>query len=121
MAPVDLQLTRVDASTLDLSSVTGSFLCSEWERLFRAAAQPLPAGTVLPLDGLTIEVRQATEGRPTVVRFRFDASLEDPSLRFLEWRGRRLVPVVLPAIGQTRPVFRSRPLLATPAEPEDRH
>jgi hypothetical protein len=110
MAPVDLQMTRVAPDELELSCSEGSLLISEWERLFRADGEPLPAGSVLPLSGLTVRIMQDVGGRPSRVRFRFDVPLDDASLRFVEWRGRRLVPVELPALGETRPLFRS-PLL----------
>ncbi|HVR61471.1 MAG TPA: hypothetical protein VMU50_06195 [Polyangia bacterium] len=116
MAPVDLRMTRAAPDTLDLACTAGTFLGSEWERLFRAGTQPLGPGTIVPLDGLTVEIRQVSQGRPTVIRFRFDAPLEDPSLRFLEWRGRRLRPLALPPIGETRPVYRSPPVLIAPDE-----
>ena len=116
MAPVPLQMTRVAADALELRCTTGTFFSSEWEGLFRPGTQPLPAGSTLALPGLAVEIRQATDGRPTVVRFRFDAPLEDPSLRFLEWRGRRLVPLALPPVGQTRSLFRSPPAVLTPED-----
>ncbi|HET6283566.1 MAG TPA: hypothetical protein VFH73_21605 [Polyangia bacterium] len=111
MAPVDLLMTRTAPDELELSCAGGSLLISEWERLFRAPEQPLPAGTELPLKGVTVRIVEDLGGRPTRVRFQFDVPLDDPSLRFLEWRGRRLVPAALPALGETRPVYRSPPLL----------
>jgi hypothetical protein len=116
MASVDLLMTRVAPDTLELSCLDGALLTSEWERLFRADNLPLSAGATVSLDGLTVEIVKDDAGRPSRVRFRFDAPLDDPSLRFLEWRGRRLVPAALPAMGETRSVFRSPPLLAAGAD-----
>jgi hypothetical protein len=116
MAPVDLQVTRIASDTLELSCAGTPLLTSEWERLFRGPGYPLPAGTVLPLDGLTVRVVQDVGGQPSRVQFRFDVPLDDPSLRFLEWRGRRLVPAQLPPLGETRAIYRSPPLLAAPLE-----
>jgi len=119
MAPVDLRVTRVAPDELELSCASGSFLGSEWEHLFRADELPLPAGTTLPLNGMTVRVVEDVGGKPSRVRFWFDVPLEDPSLRFLEWRGRRLVSAELPALGETRPIFRSLPMLATPPDAID--
>jgi hypothetical protein len=116
MASVDLLMTRVAPDTLELSCLDGALLTSEWERLFRADNLPLSAGATVSLDGLTVQIVKDDAGRPSRVRFRFDAPLDDPSLRFLEWRGRRLVPAALPAMGETRSVFRSPSLLAAGAD-----
>ncbi|HEX3697610.1 MAG TPA: hypothetical protein VH374_19720 [Polyangia bacterium] len=112
MAPVDLEITRVAPDTLELGCVGAPLLASEWERLFRTPAQPLVAGMTLPLDGVTVRVVADVGGRPSRVQFRFVVPLDDPSLRFLEWRGRRLVSAELPPLGQTRRLYRSPPLIA---------
>jgi hypothetical protein len=111
MAPVDLDLTRVAPDTLELGCVNAPLLTSEWERLFRTPAQSLGAGMTLPLDGVTVRVVADLTGHPSRVQFRFMVPLDDPSLRFLEWRGRRLVSADLPPLGQTRRLYRSPPLV----------
>jgi hypothetical protein len=66
----------------------------------RGGDEPMRAGDVVELTGLRIEVRAVTdEGSPTDVRFRFDRSLDDPSLRWLVYRDGEYRPFVPPKLG----------------------
>lgn len=61
----------------------------------------MPKGEPVDLSGLTVEVMALTDdGRPAEVRFSFDRSLEDPSLRWLRWDAGVYVPFTLPAVGE---------------------
>jgi hypothetical protein len=56
------------------------------ERVFRARENPMTPGERVRLTGTDIEVTALTEdGWPAEATFRFDADLEDPSLRWLRW------------------------------------
>lgn len=46
-------------------------------------------------------IRMTPDGRPFTVRFRFAVPLEDPSLRWLQWKDNRFIPFTPPAVGQT--------------------
>jgi hypothetical protein len=74
----------------------------QWfDRLYRDD-EPMPAGTRLELDGLTVEITKATEaGRPLEVAFRFHRKLEDPFFRWMKWENGGYVPFALPAVGET--------------------
>lgn len=72
---------------------------------------PLPLGHVIELPGVRVEVTQLTEDqRPAEATFRFEKSLDDPSLIWLFWSYGPEVfsmhpfdfkPLTLPAIGET--------------------
>jgi hypothetical protein len=49
--------------------------------------------------GLRITVEAVRDGRPTQVLFRFPVAIEGSTFRLLVWRGGRLSPLALPAIG----------------------
>jgi hypothetical protein len=72
-----------------------------FDPLYRDAT-PMQEGERIELTGLTVEIMTVTEdGRPHEVAFRFDRSLDDPSLRWLEWDDGVYVPFVLPPVGES--------------------
>ncbi|MFI5298198.1 MAG: hypothetical protein ACHREM_08885 [Polyangiales bacterium] len=70
---------------------------------------------------MTALVQRATsEGVPTEVAFRIASSLDDPSLRWVQWNGESLVPFALPAPGVRVVVpARGHPLLRLPGAPRE--
>lgn len=96
-APVVVQ--RSDAHTLVLQPV-GGYLGDPFTANARGRAHPLRVGDRVVLDGWTVEIAGMAEDRPTVVRMRFDVPLEDPSLRWVVWRGDGFVPFVVPPVGR---------------------
>lgn len=52
----------------------------------------LPAGAVVSVD---------RKGQPVDLIFRFPVPLEDPSLRWITWKGRGFVPFTPPAVGES--------------------
>jgi len=54
------------------------------DNLFRSERRPLQVGEQVQLARMTATVLDVADGRPQVVAFRFDAPLEDPSLRWLD-------------------------------------
>lgn len=96
----DLSVEREDANTIILRPEAGYFT-TPWADIFRLpASDPIAVGDRFSLDGLDIEVLNATpEGAPTEVRFRFDVPLEDPSLRLVSWQDGTYVPFIPPAPG----------------------
>jgi hypothetical protein len=73
------------------------------DRLRRTDARhPLRPGARVKLTGVTIEINAMDAvGRPTEATFRFDAALEDSSLRWLRWQDGAWLPFVPPAVGQS--------------------
>lgn len=98
--PVALTVVRPDAWTLGLSASKG-FLRGPLGRLFRSEARPLRTGDRVELPGVSVHVLAVTaDGAPSLVEFLFDRVLEDPSLRFLIWRGDGYAPFSPPQVGK---------------------
>jgi len=75
------------------------YLLSIFDGLYRDDPA-LPLGTRIALRGVTVEITALTpDQRPAEVRFIFDRSLDDPSLRWLAWENGGYVPFTVPAVG----------------------
>jgi hypothetical protein len=97
----DVEVKRIDAHTLELTA-RGGYLADPLAAHFRGPAHPFRSGEVIALNGITVTVVEITiDGRPLVVRFRFDASLADPRFRYVAWDGRDYALFDLPQPGQT--------------------
>jgi hypothetical protein len=99
MAATDHVLRRPDPHTLELETPHGTLLDGAWATLFRAPTRLLPAGSVLPLWGLEVEVLADRGGLPTRVAFHFEKRLDDPELRFLAWQDGAFRRFALPPVG----------------------
>jgi hypothetical protein len=95
--PVIVQ--RRDLRTLVLQPV-GGYLGDPFTANARGRAHPFSAGDRVELEGWSVEIAGVAHGRPTVVHVRFDVPLEDPSLRWVVWRGDRFVPFSVPPVGR---------------------
>lgn len=97
--PVDVY--RTDAQTLVVRPTPG-FLAWMDDRLCRGEDRPMTLGQTVELTGMSVEVAAMTwDGRPAEAVFRFDKRLEDPSLRWLQWKDGGFVPFTPPAIGES--------------------
>lgn len=99
LAPHDHVLTRTGADRIELASVGGPMLRAPFENLFRSRKVPFHPGDEVQLKGMTVRVVEEEEGSPTKIEARFDRSLEDPTLWFVEWRDGVLKRMKPPAIG----------------------
>lgn len=102
-APIEVY--REDATSLVVEARAGS-LVHVIDRLFRDTGHaPLRAGQELEFSGLRIKVLAVTgDGWPQAARFSF---LDPAPLEARAWRTRRgfrVVPLLLPAIGERRPL-----------------
>lgn len=71
------------------------------DRLYRDDT-PFRVGDRIPYGGATVEMIQVTDdGRPGAVSFHFAVELDDPSLRWLQWREGVYIPFEPPAVGET--------------------
>lgn len=78
----------------------GGFYRTGTELLFRSVDPPLPIGTTVAFEDLTVWVSHTTEdGVPDEATFVFSKDLDQYVFR--KWVGRTLVPCALPSIGQT--------------------
>ncbi len=93
-------VVRKDAETLVITP-EGGFLSRPVDRLLASPSKGFATGERIDLPDYTVEVESVTRDlRPLCVAFRFRRPLENPSLRWLYWKGRRLQPFPLPGIGE---------------------
>lgn len=99
VGPFLTECRRLDAHTLEIRPEFG-FVTYPYARMFRGPSYPFAIGDKVELDGMTATVtRVNADHMPSVVEFRFDRPLEDPSLRFVTYVDGRYVPWRLPAVG----------------------
>jgi hypothetical protein len=97
--PVDVR--RVDEKTIVVRPSPG-FLAWLDDRLTRGEDRPMKVGEKVELTGMTAEVTALTpDGRPAEAVFRFGKALEDPSLRWMQWKDGGFEPFVPPAVGES--------------------
>lgn len=96
-----IEVTRIDARTLDLRLEYGLF-STPISRYFRSADRGFEVGERARVADLEIEIRDlAGPGNPGTLRYRFPVPLEDDSLRWLRWNERVYEPFELPKQGET--------------------
>ena len=101
MAPLAHRLTRTAADTFELEVQGGRMLETVFEQLVRAPELRLPVGFEVRLDGATVTVLALDEGLPRRVRVRLHDDPMGGSYTFPVWRGGRLEPLALPAVGES--------------------
>jgi hypothetical protein len=101
-----LKITRTGEKTLLVETQAGALLTTdpsardfklnfvyfyhELSSLFRPEDLPFKVGEKTDLTGMSAEVISIDAGgQPTMVRFEFDVSLEDPSLNWLQWNWKK--------------------------------
>jgi hypothetical protein len=110
------EIERTDAKTLLLKAKTGNllsyqkrvgprsvYLYKHFNEVFRDKRFAFGVGDKTVLPRLTIEVIAVDEdGQPSQVSFNFDASLDDPRLRWLQWNWQEwsYEPFDVPPVGQ---------------------
>ncbi len=115
-----LEITRTDEKTLLLRAKAGNILSYQkrvgspfvyfykhFNDAFRDKKFPFRAGEKVVLPRLTVEVIAVDDdGQPSEVSFRFDVSLDDLSLRWLQWNWQQssYVPFDVPAVGHSREI-----------------
>jgi hypothetical protein len=79
------------------------------DRLYRDRSKTEP-GRKIELFGVTVEIMAVTEdGRPAEVAFRFLTKLENPYLRWMQWKAGECVPFSVPADGESMTLPALRP------------
>jgi hypothetical protein len=97
----DVKVKRIDAHTLELTT-RGGYLADPLAAHFRGPGYPFRSGEVIRLTGITVTIDEITnDGRPLVVRFRFDAPLDDGRFHYVAWDGNDYVVFDLPEVGKT--------------------
>ena len=70
-------------------------------QVFRSPSLHFHVGEVVTVSGMRVEIMEVgAEGFPRRINFRFDASLEDPSLVWITWQHQGFVPFTPPAPGE---------------------
>lgn len=70
------------------------------DHLFSDDARPLPLGAKIELTGLTITVSEVTpDGRPAEATAALAVPLDDPALRWLQWKDGKFEPFTPPEVG----------------------
>jgi hypothetical protein len=96
-----VELNRLDERTLVVRPEWG-YLSSPIDTLARGLGHPMSLGQRVELTGVTIEVTALTDdGRPAEATCRFEVPLEDPSLRWLQWRDGAFVEFRPPDVGKS--------------------
>lgn len=74
----------------------------ELELINRSINRPfLKKGTAIELTGMAVTVLNADKEGAKCIEFRFNRSLDDPSLKFLAWIDEGLKSIQMPPIGQS--------------------
>jgi hypothetical protein len=95
-----VKIYRPDAKTLVVQPEYGYYAWA-LDALFRDRKHPFSVGDRVELTGMTVEIIELTgDGRPAKAAFTFAVSLEDPSLRWLQYKDGSFVPFTPPAIGE---------------------
>ena len=96
----EVHVVGVDERTIDVV-VPDGFQSHTADQLMRSGRDPLPAGHVVALDGMTITVQDHTPaGHMKTVRVALDRPLGDPSLVWIATRNREPSPFTPPRPGQ---------------------
>jgi hypothetical protein len=108
----DVEVTRVDESTLELFSTKG-YLLDVFSNFWRGPAVPLRPNEITVVHDYSATVLAVTQdGRPQRVRIRFARSLDDPGFYFIQWVDKQLKPFPVAAPGDRR-VIRAAPFEAS--------
>ncbi len=95
-----VEIEGVDAHTV-IIRIQGGLFSQPWDRAFRDDSLPFSPGCSVKLKGMTARItKTSANGRPTEIRYSFEAALDDPQLRWLIWSNRGFVPFRPPAAGQ---------------------
>jgi hypothetical protein len=98
MAFADGRTAQPGLAPIDIANVFAML-----DRVFRDSDDLLAVGESVRLTGLTITVTEVdAAGRPAEVRYRFDAPLDSPALRWITWAPTGFEPTTPPAVGESK-------------------
>ncbi len=96
----DLELTRIDAQSVRLSSPVG--LVQPGPDLLSRSDRPFKIGERFHLSDVSIEVTRINEGGwPLEATFMFAQPLENEGYRWMKWKDQTLAPLDIPKIGES--------------------
>jgi hypothetical protein len=101
IAPHDLRFARLEDRSFELEMLGLPRRTSDFERLYRPGYAPLEAGQAFVVEEMHATVVEAADGLANKIRFELATSLDAPSSCFVAWDGQRVLPVAVPAVGQS--------------------
>jgi hypothetical protein len=105
-----VKVYRRDAKTLEVQPEYG-YYAFILDALFRDKQHPFSVGDRIELTGMAAEITKLTrDGRAAEAAFTFAVPLEDPSLRWLQYKNGSFVPFTPPTIGETNVLKSENPL-----------
>jgi hypothetical protein len=105
-----VKIHRPDANTIVVQPEYGYYALI-FDALFRDKKHPFSVGDRVELIGMTVEVIELTsDNRPAEAAFTFAVPLEDPSLRWLQYKDGSFIPFTPPAIGENVILQSEKPL-----------
>jgi hypothetical protein len=108
-----VEVYRLDEKSLRVQT-PGGLLKGMFGQFFRSLDnEPISANQQFAVSRMTALVTQVGENGPEEVIYSFPVPLEDPSLKWLQWKDRSYKPFIPPAVGQsvTLPPFDMRDLV----------
>jgi hypothetical protein len=91
-----VRVERVDERTIAVRPAP-PYLALVMDQLFRPPSSPFGVGDEVRLSGMRAVIAELdAKGRPSEVRFQFDVSLEDPSLKWFRWESGSFVQCAPP-------------------------
>ncbi|MFT3709795.1 MAG: hypothetical protein QM817_19370 [Archangium sp.] len=101
MAPRAHRITRTGPSTIELEVIDGRMLETVFERLVRSETLPVPVGFTAKINHATVKVVELDRELPRRISIEFE-DIDSPEWTFVEWHDGKFIPLVLPALGQSR-------------------
>lgn len=96
-----VEVERIDERTITVRP-RGGYLVTIFDKLFRGDQHRFSVGDRVELTGMSVEVTELTDrGLPGEAAFTFSVSLEDTSLRWLQYKEGKYAPFIPPAVGQS--------------------
>lgn len=93
-------LTRIAPNVIDLHILGGTMMETDYEHTCRSDEYPLLANETVDIKGFKAIVRGSRNGKPSLIRYVFPKSLDDPSYVFLESRAAGLSRWKVPEVGK---------------------
>lgn len=90
------------STAMTIPQMNMSYIPQVIDRLTLGDRADFVEGETVRTKGMAAIVTEVSEdGRPAAVIFKFDRDLEGPSFLWLQWEDSALVPLTLPAVGET--------------------
>jgi hypothetical protein len=96
-----LRWTRIDERTFELEALDEPFFAGAFETVYMTRTPAFEVGDTWSTLKFDVEALEVLAGRPVLLRFRIDASLDDETVRFVRPEDGRLVRILPPPVGES--------------------